>query len=112
MKAGQVIDQFRRYLQDTQKTRYPEDGAEPWTYFRMAFSALWNSHRHLFYVARIVNRIPALPTRLDRNMDLELLEPALDKLAHYMAHLAFQEDAEDVQNLALAREHQAQYAAP
>ncbi len=112
MTVGPVMDQFRRYLQDTQKTRYPEDRAEPWTYFRMAFSALWNSHRHLFYVARIVNRIPPLPSAYERNMELELLDPALDKLAHYMAYLAFQEDSEDAQNLGLSREHLAQYSAP
>jgi hypothetical protein len=112
MTVGQVIGQFRRYLQDTQKTRYAEDGGEPWDYFRLAFSALWNAHRHLFYVARIVNRIPALPSRFDANAELELLDPALDKLAHYMAHVALQEDAEDSHNLALSREHFALFSSP
>lgn len=112
MKVQQAIDQFRRYIQDTQKTRYADGDTAVTEYFRAAFRKLWDQHRHMFYVARIVNRIPDLPARIEGGLDLELLPAAEDKLAHYMAYMALMEDAEDAHNIALAREHLMHFGAP
>ena len=108
MIVKDVIQQFRVWMRDTEKTRYPENDSTAMQYFRNALSALWNSRRGrpMFYVARVVNQKPSVAKETDA---LELLDDALPLLAHHMCYEALQEDSEDAQNLALANSHFAQF---
>lgn len=109
MKAQDVIGQFRRFVADAQKTRYADD-AVPLAYLKAGLEAMWRSrrHRHHFYVARIVNEMPAVAKASD---EIELTEGGGEKLAHYMAHLSFMEDSEDATNANQASAHLALFNA-